>query len=396
MKYDFVVIGGGIVGVSVAYKILKARPGASLILLEKEDELATHQTGRNSGVIHAGVYYAPGSLKAELCRKGLAATKEFCRENNIPVDECGKLIVATNDVEVARLDALYERATANDVGLERIDGPELSRLEPNIVGRKALLSPKTAIVDYGLVCRTLAQHVRGLGGEIVCGSMVNRIEERDGRIAVGASGRSIETDRLVVCAGVQSDRMARLAGIDTDFRIVPFRGEYFQLAPEKSDIVKHLIYPAPDPALPFLGIHLTRMIDGSITVGPNAVLGFAREGYSKFAFNSRDFADFALYPGFWALLARNWSSALIELRNSAFKQLYLRECRKYCPELTVDDLQPYRTGIRAQAVTGKGEALHDFLMLQTERSLHVCNAPSPAATSALPIADMIVERLLHG
>jgi L-2-hydroxyglutarate oxidase len=393
--YDYCVVGGGIVGLATAMKLLEMRPGASLLLLEKEDRVAAHQTGHNSGVIHAGIYYTPGSLKAKLCTAGERATKLFCQEHRIPFETCGKLIVATNDVERKRIGELYERAAANGLKLERIGEAELKHIEPNVKGKGALLSPETGIVDYTKVATAMARAIIVSGGEIRFRTGVERITEGGSTVTVGTPHNSWTARVLVVCAGLQSDRMARLAGVQTDFRILPFRGEYFRLPAAKSRIVKHLIYPAPDPALPFLGIHLTRMIDGGVTVGPNAVLGLAREGYPKLSLNARDAWDLLAYRGFWKLLLRNRSHVAEELCNSLSKQRYLEKCRVYCPDLTIDDLLPHEAGLRAQAVTSKGEMIHDFLFVETSRSLHVCNAPSPAATSAIPIGEIIAERCLQ-
>lgn len=396
MRYEFCVVGGGIVGLATARELLLQRPGASLLLLEKEAGLASHQTGHNSGVIHAGVYYAPGSLKARLCREGNRDTKEFCAAHGIPVDVCGKLIVATDDLEAARLVELKERCLANEIPTDELSGAELRAMEPRIVGRAALLVRSTGIVDYRRVALALADEVRRLGGIIRPGTQVQGIHESEtGVVLTLAGGEAIELERLIVCAGLQADRMARLAGLKVDFRIIPFRGEYFQLPREKSSIVKHLIYPVPDPTLPFLGVHLTRMIGGEVTVGPNAVLGFAREGYGHFSFSLRDTAASLGYPGFWHVIRRHWRSALSELGGSLLRGRYLQECRKYCPELSLQDLLPYRAGIRAQAVMHDGTLQHDFLFGDTPRTVHVLNAPSPAATAAMPIARMIVARALH-
>jgi L-2-hydroxyglutarate oxidase len=393
--YDYCVIGGGIVGLATALKLLEMRPGASLLLLEKEDRVAAHQTGHNSGVIHAGIYYAPGSLKAKLCAAGEKATKRFCLEHGIPYETCGKLIVATSDAEMKRLAELYERAAANGIRLERISGSELRDVEPNVTGKGALLSPGTAIVDYAKVAEAMARGIVRAGGEMRLRRTVESIEVGGSTVTVGSPDGSWTARVLVVCAGLQSDRMARLAGATADFRILPFRGEYFRLPASKNGIVKHLIYPAPDPALPFLGIHLTRMIDGSVTVGPNAVLGLAREGYPKLSANARDAWELLTYGGFWKLALRNRRHVAEELCNSLSKRRYLEKCRAYCPDLTIDDLLPHSAGIRAQAVTCGGEMIHDFLFAQTSRSLHVCNAPSPAATSAIPIGEAVARRCLQ-
>lgn len=394
MIYDYCVVGGGIVGFATAMKLLEKEPGASLLLLEKETAPGLHQTGHNSGVIHAGIYYAPGSLKAQLCRAGLEATKAFCRSSDIPFQECGKLIVATNEIEESRIDALFERATQNGLRLERIGSQRLRELEPNIAGTAALLSPETAIVDYGLVCKRMAEHVAQQGAQVRYGAQVIEIHEEEQYVDVRTQEQQFRAKFLIVCGGLQSDRLARMAGVDVDFQIVPFRGEYYQLPKEKSAIVNHLIYPAPDPALPFLGIHLTRMIDGSVTVGPNAVLGFAREGYPRLSFSWGDTRDFLRFSGFWKLMYAYRRQVLRELNTSFNKRAYLQECRKYCPSLTLSDLQPYRAGIRAQVVSSAGVALHDFLFKKTARMLHVCNAPSPAATSSIPIGEMIAMECL--
>lgn len=396
MVFDYCVIGGGIVGVATAMALLEARPGASLVILEKEKALATHQTGHNSGVIHSGIYYAPGSLKAELCRRGALATKTFCLEHGIPFEVCGKLLVATNPLENQRMDALYERAKQNRIQVERLDAAELKRREPNIAGLGALFVDATGIVNYKRICEVMAGIVRSAGAAIEFGAQVTRIEETAQRVTVSAHDREWLAKQLIVCGGLQSDRLARMAGMKTDHQIVPFRGEYYRLPAGRNGIVRHLIYPIPDPDLPFLGVHLTRMIDGGVTVGPNAVLGFAREGYRKFSFRLEDVAEYGRFGGFWKTIAANLKSGIREMRNSLWKRGYLEECRKYCPSLTLDELLPEPAGIRAQAVLHDGTLVHDFLFSQTERMLHVCNAPSPAATSAIPIGQMIAERCFRG
>ena len=393
MTYDFCVIGGGIVGLATAMRLLERNPGARLVLLEKESALAMHQTGHNSGVIHSGIYYAPGSLKADLCRRGEHATKEFCAAHDIPFVTCGKTLVVTTPLELDRMEALVVRAAENGIAVERLDDAELRRREPNVTGLGALFVPATAIVDYRLVCAAMGRVIRQAGGEIVLAARVTEIRESPDNVTVGDGERSWTADRLVVCGGLQSDRLARLAGLPVTHQIVPFRGEYYRLPERRNGIIHSLIYPIPDPDLPFLGIHLTRMIDGGVTVGPNAVLGFAREGYPKLSFNLRDVAEYLLVPGLWKVLARYRKSVRAELAGSLAKSVYLRECRKYCPSLTSDDLLPYAAGIRAQAVTRDGTLVHDFLFLDTARTLHVCNAPSPAATSAIPIGEMIEARL---
>lgn len=394
MTYDFCVIGGGIVGLATAMRLLEIQPGASLLLVEKESRLAKHQTGHNSGVIHAGVYYAPGSLKADLCKRGAEATKAFCAEQGIPFEVCGKLLVASNAAEVARMKALEIRTRQNGLSIESLDAAELRRREPNIVGLGALFVDSTGIVDYAKVCESMANVIARAGGEVRLGQTIVSIRETGDHVTLASQDATWTAKKLVVCAGLQSDRMAKLAGLEIDHQIIPFRGEYYRLPPQKNDVVKHLIYPIPDPELPFLGIHLTRMIDGSVTVGPNAVLGFARENYRKFSFNARDVLEFSRFPGFWKTIGQNLRSGIDEMKNSVFKKGYLEQCRKYCPSLELADLQPCEAGIRAQAVMRNGDLVHDFLFLQTSRMLHVCNAPSPAATSAIPIGEMIAEKLM--
>ncbi|MDE2220221.1 MAG: L-2-hydroxyglutarate oxidase [Gammaproteobacteria bacterium] len=395
MRFDFCVIGGGIVGLATSLALLQRRSGASLILLEKESAVAAHQTGHNSGVIHAGVYYEPGSLKARLCREGNRDTYDFCRDSELTVERCGKLIVATDAAESARLSTLEARCFANQIEVQRIDGAALSALEPHIAGVAALLVPGTGIVDYRQVCAAIARQAQQHGALVRLGAEVTGIVEHGDAVEVCmADDSTIRAARLVVCAGLQSDRLARLAGLSTGLRIVPFRGEYFRLPASRAGIVRHLIYPVPDPDLPFLGVHLTRMIDGSITVGPNAVLGFARENYRHLAFSLRDTLDTLIYPGFWRVMRRHWRSALAELRGSLSRARYLEQCRKYCPELTLRDLEPHPAGIRAQAVMRDGTLVHDFMFADTARMVHVLNAPSPAATAALPIGRMIAARVL--
>jgi L-2-hydroxyglutarate oxidase len=376
-------------------KLLELNPGASLVLLEKEAALAMHQTGHNSGVIHSGIYYAPGSLKADLCRRGERATKEFCSEHGIPFITCGKTLVATSPLELERMDALAVRAVENGIEVHRLDEFELRRREPNIVGLGALFVPATAIVDYRLVCEAMGRVIRAAGGTIVLGTRVTGIAESAEGVTVQSRGQTWRAARLLVCAGLQSDRLARLAGLDVTHQIVPFRGEYFRLPPARDRIIESLIYPIPDPDLPFLGIHLTRMMDGGVSVGPNAVLGFAREGYPRLSVNLRDVAQYLLFPGLWKVLARYRRSVKAELAGSLLRSVYLRECQKYCPSLAIGDLLPYAAGIRAQAVTRDGVLVHDFLFLSTARTLHVCNAPSPAATSAIPIGEMIAKRCVE-
>ncbi|MCV9918100.1 L-2-hydroxyglutarate oxidase [Pseudomonas sp. BT-42-2] len=395
MTYDYLIIGGGIVGLATAMALLEQRPGASLLILEKESSLGRHQTGHNSGVIHAGIYYAPGSLKAELCKRGAQATKDFCTEHGIAFDVCGKLLVASNELEMQRMQALYERSQQNGLKVERLDGAELKQREPNIAGLGALFVDATGIVDYKQVCYAMAKVIEQAGGEVRLSTSVQAIAEHGDYVEVSSAEHSWRARQLVACAGLQSDRLARLAGVKIDHQIIPFRGEYYRLPASKNQIVNHLIYPIPDPELPFLGVHLTRMIDGSVTVGPNAVLGFGRENYRKLSVNWGDVAEYARFPGFWKTIWNNLGSGTREMKNSLFKRGYLEQCRKYCPSLQVEDLLPYEAGIRAQAVMRDGSLVHDFLFAETPRMVHVCNAPSPAATSAIPIGQMIAEKILQ-
>lgn len=391
--YDYCVIGGGIVGVATAHRIFERHPGARLVLLEKADALGTHQTGHNSGVIHSGIYYEPGSLKARLCVRGAELTKEFAAAQGIPFRLCGKLLVAVDAAEQARMLTLYERSVTNGVEVELLDAAELTRREPQVTGVGALFVPGTGIIDYGRVTRALAEGVRAAGGEIVLGAEVAAIDETDSAVTVSGPSGSWRARRLVVCGGLQADRLARLAGLRIELRIVPFRGEYYRLPPARANLVSTLIYPIPDPELPFLGVHLSPTIDGELTVGPNAVLGLAREGYRKGSVNLRDARDILGFRGFHRVAAANVRTGLREMRNSVFKRGYLAECRRYCPALTAADLLPREAGIRAQAVLRDGTLVHDFLLERTPRSVHVLNAPSPAATSALPIAEHIVSQL---
>lgn len=388
---DYVVVGGGIVGVATAMTVLERHPGAALLLLEKEQQLAAHQTGRNSGVIHAGVYYAPGSLKARLCKAGRAETITFCERHGVAHRVTGKLLVATSPLEVERARALAARCSENGIEHEWLDARHLARLEPYVVGQAAIRVPSTGIADYAGMAKAMATVVRTGGGEIRLGEEVVDLREEPKQVVVETvRGRHLAR-RLIVCAGLQSDRLAHRMGLGRDIRIVPFRGEYYRLRAQWNDRFTHLIYPIPDPALPFLGVHLTRMIDGGVTVGPNAVLGFAREGYGRFSVRMRDLRDVLGFRGFWKSMAPHVRSGLAEILNSASRGRYLALCRKYCPSLERDDLEPHPAGIRAQAIRADGRMEHDFLVLNTARAVHVCNAPSPAATSALPIARHIVD-----
>lgn len=395
MIYDYLIIGGGIVGVSTAWQLQQRRPSAKIVLVEKEPRLAMHQTGHNSGVIHAGVYYAPGSLKARFCKLGAAATKSFCRTSHIPFEECGKLLVATTELEMERMEALYRRCQQNELDVELLGEAELRRREPNIVGLAAIFVPTTGIVDYRQVCLGMAEQFQRIGGELCLGTTVVDLKETKGEVTVGTSGRTLRTRFLISCAGLMADRVAQMLGIATDFQIVPFRGEYYLLPRHRNGIVNHLIYPIPDPELPFLGVHLTRMIDGTVTVGPNAVQGWKRHGYGRFNVSLQDTWDMVRFPGFWRVLWVHLGTGIHETVDSLWKPGYLKRVRKYCPQLTLSDLKPYPAGIRAQAVLNDGTLVHDFLFADSQRSLHVCNAPSPAATSAIPIGSYICDKVLE-
>ena len=359
--------------------------------MEKETTLAAHQSGHNSGVIHAGVYYKPGSRKAVFCKAGVEETVAFCREHDLPFDQCGKLIVATEPEDMPRMIALHERSAENGLSIERLDAAELARREPRIRGLGALYSPTTGITDYAAITRKMAELVGRRGGDVRLGEAVVAIREEADGVVVETPSTTIRSRFLIACAGIMADRVAKLAGMELDFRMIPFRGEYYRLGADKNAIVNHLIYPVPDPALPMLGIHLTKMIGGYVTVGPNAVLAFAREGYRFTDFNLRDFSEAFAYGGFLRFLKRNLKTGLDEMWNSLSKARYLELCRRYCPELTQADLSPYPAGVRAQAIMKDGTVEHDFIVRSTARMVHVCNAPSPAATSSMPIARYVVE-----
>ncbi|WP_286239097.1 L-2-hydroxyglutarate oxidase [Neptuniibacter halophilus] len=397
MIYDYLIIGGGIVGASTAWQLKQRYPDKSVLLVEKEAAYAMHQTGHNSGVIHAGVYYAPGSLKAKFCKEGVAATIKFCEEQNIPYDQCGKLLVATNELERERMLALFERCQTNGIEVELLDQQQLNALEPDITGVGAIKVNTTGIVDYQKVTTAMAKCFEQLGGETRLNTRVVGMQETADliRLDVETQGRSeqIESRFVITCSGLMADRTTRMLGIKTDFQIIPFRGEYYQLGPEHNQIVKHLIYPIPDPDLPFLGVHLTRMIDGSVTVGPNAVQGWKREGYGRINISLRDLLDMFRFSGFWKVLCAHFRVGLVETRNSWWKPGYLKTVQKYCPKLKLSDLKPYPAGIRAQAVMADGSLVHDFLFAESPRSLHVCNAPSPAATSSIPIGNYICDKV---
>ncbi|MBV2143674.1 L-2-hydroxyglutarate oxidase [Falsochrobactrum sp. TDYN1] len=394
-KHDIIVIGAGIVGLATTYHLRRSRPGLSVMVIEKEDAPGLHQTGHNSGVIHAGIYYAPGSLKARLCKAGAEQTKIFCEENNVPFDECGKLIVATDESELAALENLRTRAESNGLGIRVVEAAEMAEIEPNITGVRAILSPASGIVDYGRICRVLRDRLMAEGVEFRFGTQVLGLRETADEVAIQTSTGDFSASMLVACAGLQADRLAEMSGLADDFRIIPFRGEYFRLSEQAGNLVSHLIYPVPDPSLPFLGVHLTKMIGGYTTVGPNAVFSLGRETYKGNGLVLADALRSAVFPGFWKLMARSVKPGIHELRGTLSRQVYLDRCRRYCPALTLADLKPYEPGIRAQAVDRDGKMIDDFLLRQTARTIHVCNAPSPAATSAFPIGAEIGSKILE-
>ena len=392
-RYDYLVIGAGIVGLATAQRLQQTHPGARVAVLEKEARVAAHQSGHNSGVIHAGVYYAPGSLKARLCREGLQATLAFCAANDVPHRQCGKLIVATNSAEVDRLRVLAGRGSDNGLALEWWDAAAIAAREPEVRGLAALFVRETGIADYPRLCQALAQHIAANGGELAFEQQVLAIAERGDEVVLETAQGEWRGAQLVVCGGLQADRLARLAGLAVSCAVVPFRGDYYHLPPARSNLVNTLIYPVPDPALPFLGVHLTLTTDGGITLGPSAMLAFARERYRAWAWQSRDAWEALRFPGTWRLLSRFPQAGLAEVMHALSRRAYLRAAQRYCPHLRLDDLAAKSCGIRAQAVSREGEMLHDFLFQTTPRSVHVLNAPSPAATSAFPIAEAIVEQL---
>ncbi|MDT8321029.1 MAG: L-2-hydroxyglutarate oxidase [Xanthomonadales bacterium] len=393
MRYDVIIIGGGIVGLASAIAIQQRWPRRKCLLLEKEPGPARHQSGHNSGVVHAGVYYQPGSLKARLCREGAAATRAFCQEHGVRYRTTGKLLVATTPLEEHRLCDLFDRCRRNGLEPEWLSGGALREREPAVTGVSAALVRESGITDYPEICRLMLQQFLGRGGEACFGTKVTDISEHGANIIAHCADRSFTGRQLIVCAGLMADRLVTLHGLQPRFRIIPYRGEYYRLAGPLSTLVHHLIYPVPDPALPFLGVHLTPTIDGEILVGPNAVQGWKREGYGTFNFSPRDTWELLAFKGFWKVSARHLCQGLREIRNSVWKQGYLAEVRKYCPAIQLEDLQTHPAGIRAQAVRADGRLIDDFLIEETPRSLHVCNAPSPAATAAIPIGRFISERL---
>lgn len=391
-RFDIAIVGAGIVGLATARELLTRRPGLRVGVLDKEPAIAQHQTGHNSGVIHAGVYYAPGSLKARACVAGKAKLIRFCEEHRIPYELCGKVIVATEESELPRLHELYKRGQANGVpGLELIGPRRLRELEPHVEGIQALYSPTTGIVDFGRVAHAYADEVQARGGTILTGHEVTAITQRDGLRQLVTPVGTIEARVVITCAGVYADRVARLTGAPESPKIVPFRGDYYVLRPERAGMVRSLIYPVPDPRFPFLGVHFTRRIDGSVWLGPNAVLAFSREGYRFRDVNLRDLKETLAFPGFRKLARRYWRTGGAEMYRDLSKRGFLKELQRYMPDLRPDDLLPGPSGVRAQALAPDGSLVDDFVVDRQVGALHVRNAPSPAATSSLAIAELIAD-----
>ncbi|MFQ5732681.1 MAG: L-2-hydroxyglutarate oxidase [Planctomycetaceae bacterium] len=390
---DVAIIGGGIIGLATAFRLTEAHPGKRIVILEKEDGLAHHQTGRNSGVLHSGIYYKPGTLRARNCRTGKLAMEAFCESEGIPYDVCGKVIVAVDSSEIPRMETIYKRGQENGVACEIIDADRLRELEPHVPGAKAIHVPEAGIVDYRAVSEKLAEKIRAAGGEIRTGAKVTGVRERNGRVLVHSKAGDVETHYLVNCAGLHSDRVAKLTGHKPPATIVPFRGEYYELKPDSRRLCRNLIYPVPDPAFPFLGVHFTRMIQGGVECGPNAVLAFAREGYTKSTINLRDLLESLTYPGFLRMASRHWRTGMGEMWRSFSKAAFVKALQRLMPEIRRADLEAAPAGVRAQALQPDGQLVDDFLILDSPRIVNVCNAPSPAATASLNIGKLIVEKL---
>ena len=394
MKRDFIVIGGGIVGLATALRILEAKPGVKLLLLEKESALGRHQTGHNSGVLHAGLYYKPGSLKAKLAVEGLRQMVDFCRKHKVPHEQCGKIVVATDKEELPRLEKLLERGTANGLKRLRKLGPDQIReIEPHAAGLAAIHVPEEGIVDYGAVVQALATEIRDKGGEIILGSRVEGLRGLGGAWFVQSTQGEFKAKQVVACAGLHSDRLVSKSGMKPSAKIMPFRGEYYMIRKERQSLVRNLIYPVPDPQFPFLGIHFTRMIQGGVEAGPNAVLAMAREGYSWGNINLRDLAESLSFPGLWKFMLKYPSICSYEIWRSISRKEFCRSLQKLVPEIQEEDLEPGSAGVRAQAMSTNGALVEDFSFVEDPGILHVVNAPSPAATASLAIGQEIVKRL---
>ena len=390
--YDSIVIGGGIVGLSTAMALLADEPNRRIAVLEKESGWSHHQTGHNSGVIHSGIYYQPGSLKAQLCRVGADSMVAFCQQHGIAHDVCGKVIVATTPQELPFLENIYQRGLANGIKVAKLTAEQVQEIEPHVNCLAGIRVFSTGIVDYQQVCQKYAESIEHRGGDLYLNTKVKKIVEiADGK-RIETNNGIFETRYLINCAGLHSDRIARLDRVDPQAKIVPFRGEYYELTPEKRYLVKHLIYPVPNPNFPFLGVHFTRMVDGSIHAGPNAVLSFKREGYKKTDFDLQDFAEVMTYPGFWKLAFKHADAGMQEMIRSFSKASFVHSLQKLIPEVRAEDLVPSHAGVRAQALMNDGRLVDDFSIVKNQNSIHVCNAPSPAATSSLEIGKAIAEQ----
>lgn len=391
--YDFAIVGGGIVGLSTGMALSQQYPHSKILVLEKEQSWANHQTGHNSGVIHSGIYYTPGSYKARFAREGNRSMVEFCQEYGIEHELCGKVIVATKKEELPLMDNLFERGVANGLAVAKISSGELREIEPHVNGLAAIRVPMAGIVNYKQVCETFAAIIAKQGGDLRLNTRVNRMTETEKGVEIITNQGTFTASFLINCAGLHSDRVAKNAGLKTDLRIVPFRGEYYELKPEKRYLVKHLIYPVPNPAFPFLGVHYTRMIGGHVEAGPNAVLSLKREGYHKTDFNLQDFAEVMTYPGFWKLAAKYWKEGMEEMVRSFSKAAFVKSLQQLIPEIQAEDLEPAPAGVRAQALKSDGGLVDDFHFIDGKKSIHVCNAPSPAATASIQIGRAVVQRI---
>lgn len=390
---DVAIVGGGIIGLATGYRLLERHPGTKIVLLEKEGELAFHQTGRNSGVLHSGIYYKPGSLRATNCRTGKLAMEQFCAREGIPYDLCGKVIVAVDESEIPALERIHQRGLENGVNCAIIDRERLLELEPHVAGIRAIHVPEAGIVDYPGVCRRLGELIRTGGGTIRFHAKVTALSQSNGRVRVESTQGAVEARCAVNCTGLYSDRTTRLSGGEPPARVVPFRGEYYELKPEAQHLCRNLIYPVPDTRFPFLGVHFTRLIHGGIECGPNAVLAFAREGYHLTDVNLRDLFESLTYPGFLRMAGRHWKMGMGELWRSVSKAAFVKALQRLMPEIRKDQLEPAPAGVRAQALGRDGNLVDDFLFVDVDRVVNVCNAPSPAATAALNIGTLIVDRL---
>ena len=398
MRFErFIVIGGGIVGLASALKLAGRFPGSQVVVLEKEPEVGRHQSGNNSGVLHAGLYYKPGSLKARLAVAGIQEMTAFCRDNGVAHEICGKLVVAVDESELERLRQLYERGQAKWLrGLRMLDAAQMREIEPHAGGIAALHVPQEGIVDYPGVCRVMARKIEEGGGTGRHARQGRRHAGAVRRLDVRTTAGDWEADYLVTCGGLQSDRVAELAGRNGTVRIVPFRGEYYKIKPERQFLVRNLIYPVPDPQFPFLGVHFTRLIEGGVEAGPNAVLAFAREGYRKSDLNPLDLYDALSFPGLWRFLNKHRRMCWEEMKRSFSRRLFCQALQRLVPEIRVEDLEPGGAGVRAQAMSPQGELIHDFSLVRRPRALHVLNAPSPAATASLAIGGEIAEFVARG